>query len=106
MANDTDQMRSDLAKQVADLKAEVARISRAFTDRTSSVIDKADDTYEEVRRGARKVVDQARDNARGVVDLARENPATTATALSAAGLLGVALGILAYSLFSGAGRAR
>ena len=102
-ANDT---RADLERQLADLKAQVARMSASVSNRASEAYERAEDTYGELRSGVRSAAGHVRDTAQGAVQLARENPATTATALSAAGLLGVALGVLVGSMCARDDRAR
>lgn len=100
MARYADDTRADLERQLADLKAQVARMSKSVGGRASEAFDRAEDTYEDLRRGVHSAAGHVRDTAQGAVHLARENPVTAATALSAAGLLGLALGVIAGSLFA------
>ncbi|GHC63082.1 DUF883 family protein [Limoniibacter endophyticus] len=94
----SEDIQAALEKQVAELKREIARISKSMSDRSSegydSLRDQADHAYHEATRRARRTAAQVRDQAHTVTEAVRENPGTAATLLTIVGVVGLAAGIL------------
>lgn len=99
MANQAEDMRAVLETQIADLKREVSRISRAVAARAGDVAGSAEDVYEDARGRASLAVRQVRDQAQLVSGAARENPGTAAAVVSTVGILGFVAGAAFAGLF-------
>ncbi|MEO3386327.1 hypothetical protein [Mesorhizobium sp. CAU 1741] len=93
----TDQNRRDLEKQIADLRADMAALTKTVSERGGAVYDDlsagAEGMYTEASRQARGAAKQVRNQAYLVSEAARENPGTAATVLSSAGILGFLIGL-------------
>ncbi len=94
MADAADDVRADLEKQIAELKKEMSKISKAFSARVSGAAEDADEVIEGGRARARHAVAQVREQANVAAGAMRDNPGTTATVLSTVGLLGLAAGFV------------
>jgi ElaB/YqjD/DUF883 family membrane-anchored ribosome-binding protein len=93
----TDDLRKDLEKQIADLRDEVSSLSKTLSERGQEFYDSlsegAGEVYEGASRRARGAARQARNQAYAVSEAIRENPGTAATVLSSAGILGFLIGL-------------
>ncbi|MDF3605828.1 hypothetical protein PE067_06510 [Paracoccus sp. DMF-8] len=100
MADNADDIRANLEKQIGDLKREIAKISRSLASRASDAVDEAEEAYDDHRGRARHMVRHAREQAHAVAEVARENPGTTATVLTSVGLLGLTVGMVLGGIFT------
>ncbi|MDI6027532.1 hypothetical protein QBK99_15175 [Corticibacterium sp. UT-5YL-CI-8] len=78
--------RKDFEKQIADLKNDIAKITKTLSERSGEAYNRAADT-------ARSATQQVRTQAHAVSDAIKDNPGTAATVLSSAGLIGFLIGI-------------
>lgn len=93
-ADDANDMRADLQKQIGELKSEMAKIAKSVGERAADFMDDAEDLYDEGRSSARRAAHSMRRQAFYVAKVARRNPGTTATVLTTVGLLGLAVGMV------------
>ncbi len=84
---------------MAELRKEVAAISRALSKRGSAAFeearDRAEGAYDDASGRARAAARHVQEQAHAVTEAARENPGTAATLLTAVGVLGFLLGFVA-----------
>ena len=100
------EIRSELEKQIGDLKKEVSRLSKSMSTKASEAIDDAGDLIEEAKGRAGGAAKQVRAQAQAVSEAIRENPGTAATVLSSAGIIGFLLGLVVGGMMAGNGRQR
>lgn len=100
MADATDDVRADLAKQIADLKKETTKISKLLASRASDVMDDAEEIPEDGKSRARHTVAQVRGQAHVAVGAMRDHPGTT-TVLVTLGLVGLTAGLFLRGVLSG-----
>ena len=96
-------IRSELEKQIGDLKKEMSRLSKSMSARASEAIDDAGDLIEEAKGRAGGAAKQVRAQAQAVGEAIRENPGTAAV-LSSAGIIGFLLGLVVGGMMAGNGR--
>jgi ElaB/YqjD/DUF883 family membrane-anchored ribosome-binding protein len=93
----TDDLRKELEKQIADLREEVTSLSATLAERGQEFYERvsegAGEVYEGASRRARSAARQARNQAYAVSEVIKENPGTAATVLSSAGIIGFLLGL-------------
>lgn len=94
MADTFEEIQASLEKQIADLKTDMARISKVIASRASDAMEGAEDTYEEGKGRVRAVAARVSDQAHIAADVAQENPLTTSTVLAGVGLLGLVIGYM------------
>lgn len=87
-------IRGTVDKQIAELRTQVATLTRKLSAQASHTAGQAGDVAEEARGRLRTAVASAREGGHNVVEAARENPGTAGSALLTAGLIGVAIGYL------------
>lgn len=107
---DTEAVRKELEKQIADLKKEVTKLSKSLSTRGEELYDsareEAEDLYENASRQARGAAKQVRRQAHVVSEAIKDNPGTAATVLSSAGLVGFLIGLVVGQALSGNHNAR
>ncbi len=94
-----DDLRTDLSKQISELRKEMDRISKSMSAHVSDAVGQAGDLRDEASRQAAGVIHRVRDQAHVVSDVARENPATAITVATSIGMLGLAAGVAIGALF-------
>ncbi|MBD0416570.1 DUF883 family protein [Oryzicola mucosus] len=96
-ANADNDGRKDLEKQIADLKNDIANITKTLSERSEQTYQdlraKGGEAYNRAADTARNATHQVRAQAHAVSDAIKENPGTAATVLSSAGLIGFLIGI-------------
>ena len=95
-----DDLRTDMEKQISELKEEVSRLSKSLSERASEALADADEVYEDLKDRAGGAARQVRRQARAVSEAAWENPGTAATVVSSAGLIGFVAGLLVSGLLT------
>ncbi len=80
-----------IEEQIADLKSELATLTKKLAEQGSSAYDDArenlSDTYDRIRRHGRTAAREVRHQARYVKETARENPLATAAILAGVGVI-------------------
>ncbi|MFG1479004.1 hypothetical protein V5F53_10105 [Xanthobacter sp. V4C-4] len=94
-------VRESLEAQIADLKAEMSRISRSVQARAADAAEGARDTFEAARSRADGAARTVGRQAHAVSDVIGENPGTAAAVLSSAGVVGALVGLAAGYLLAG-----
>jgi ABC-type transporter Mla subunit MlaD len=94
-------VRNDLEGQIADLKKEMAKMSKTIAARASDAVEDASGAIDDVKSSANGAARTVSKQAHAVGDAIRQNPATAATVLSSAGLIGIAIGLAAGYLLAG-----
>ena len=92
MAQIAHEMRAGVEDQIAELKKEVARLSRSLSARANETAGDAGEALEAGTKRTLQVVRQMRDQAHVAADAARARPGTSA--LAAIGLVGLAAGLI------------
>lgn len=95
-------LRDEMTRQIVDLKKEVSKVSESLKSRASDAADEAGDMIDAGRKHVRQVQGQAQ----LALDAARDNPGTATAVLCAAGLLGVAVGVVLGGMFASESRRR
>lgn len=105
-----DDVRKEMEKQIAELKGEVSRLTSSLKERGQElyedVRDDAEGYYHDASKRAKRAARQVRDQASAVSDTIRENPGTAATLLSSAGLLGLLIGLVIGQSMSSSNHSR
>lgn len=91
--NASNNLRTDLEKQIAELKNEIANMGKSIKGRASEAVDSVDDVFTNTRDKARGATKQIRQQANIVSNAIRENPGTATTVLSSVGLIGLIVGV-------------
>jgi hypothetical protein len=89
-----DEVLSAFERQIADLRKETSRIADSLAERgidMEHLRDRGRAAYDGAARGMRQAARYARKEGTAVAGTIREHPATTTSALAAAGLIGLAL---------------
>lgn len=97
-------VRESLEAQIADLRREMSRISRSIQARASDATDEAQDAFEAVKSRANGATRSVGRQAHLVADAIGENPGTATVVLSAAGVVGILIGLAAGYVLAGGAR--
>lgn len=88
LRNDAEQ---SFEEQIAELKSELASVTKKLSDQGSALYDdareNASETYEKLRRHGRVAAREVKQQAQVVRDTARENPLATAAVVAGIGLV-------------------
>ncbi|MBL0371060.1 hypothetical protein JJB09_03380 [Rhizobium sp. KVB221] len=88
------EIRDTVDEQLAQLRAQVATLTKALSSRARDAAEQAGDTADTARGRIGTAVASARQQGHNVVEAARENPGAATSALLSAGLIGLAIGYL------------
>ncbi|MDS7596599.1 hypothetical protein [Agrobacterium tumefaciens] len=81
-----------IENQIADLRSQIASLSKAVSARVESAGDDASEFLGEARGRVRKAASNVRVQGHNVVEAVKENPGTATSLLTIVGALGFALG--------------
>ncbi|HWK64417.1 MAG TPA: hypothetical protein VNS34_05730 [Rhizobiaceae bacterium] len=90
----TTQAQEALEKQVAQMKREISKLSRALAGRTEEAAEEAGGWYNGAAERASRATQALRSQAQTVSETVRENPGTVSSAMFVGGIVGFAIGCL------------
>lgn len=90
MTNDIQQA---LEKQIADMRAELKRLSRSLAAHSGDFRERAEEAMDDVSGRVRGAAQAMRERGHAVADTVRENPGTATTLFGTAGIIGILIGI-------------
>ena len=98
MADRIQDISDTVDKQIAELRSQVATLTKRLAAQARAAGDEASEAAENARGRVRNAITTARQQGGEVADLAREHPAATTSALLTACLIGAAIGYMVGSL--------